>query len=164
MNNENQSSEVKTQIKTSKSNSILGWFISIFFLLIGLVGFQGDATIGIIFIVIGLFFLPPINNKIKNTKVYSTIAKHLPKLELSDSQLSSKYVCTNCGSVSNSIKEKKGSGLIELILWLFFIVPGIFYSIWRRSNRKLICPKCKQPTLIPVDSPNGQKIMSNRVS
>ena len=54
MNNENQPSEVKTQIKTSKSSQMLGWIVSVFFLLIGFAGLQGDATIGTIFIFIGL--------------------------------------------------------------------------------------------------------------
>jgi len=70
-----------------------------------------------------------------------------------------KFICKNCGYTCNPIKKKKGSLLIEIILWLFFIVPGIFYSIWRRTNRDSICPKCKQPTLIPIDSPNGKALM-----
>ena len=73
-----------------------------------------------------------------------------------------KSICTNCGCVSNPMNENKGNVLIELILWCFFIVPGVFYSIWRRSNRKNICPKCRQQTMIPVDSPNGKKLMESQ--
>lgn len=57
-------------------------------------------------------------------------------------------------------RESKGSILIELILWLFFILPGLIYSIWRISGRKIVCPKCEQSTLVPVNTPVGEKLLS----
>jgi hypothetical protein len=53
----------------------------------------------------------------------------------------------------------KGSILIELLLLCFFIVPGIIYSIWRLNTRQKICPKCKNPSMIPSDSPVGAKLL-----
>lgn len=71
-------------------------------------------------------------------------------------------VCTNCGFVGKPGKETKGSILIEIILWFFFILPGLIYSLWRLSTRKPVCPKCKQQTMIPTDTPKGQQLMSQK--
>lgn len=68
-------------------------------------------------------------------------------------------VCTQCGHVGIPTQSTRGNGLIELVLWLTFIVPGIIYSIWRRSSPPQTCPKCKAQALIPVDSPRAKKIL-----
>ncbi len=70
------------------------------------------------------------------------------------------FICTNCRYVGHAAKEKKGSFLIGLILWLFFIVPGLLYTIWCLSNRKFICPMCKQSTLVPTNTPVGEKLLA----
>ena len=57
--------------------------------------------------------------------------------------------CTNCGATCQE-GLMKGSGWIEVILWLCYIVPGLIYSIWRRSGEQSICPTCKKETLIPA--------------
>jgi len=49
----------------------------------------------------------------------------------------------------------KGSLLIEIILWLCLLIPGLIYSIWRMTTKYKACPACKQATLIPADSPMG---------
>jgi hypothetical protein len=67
------------------------------------------------------------------------------------------YVCTNCGTKAAPQSHTKGSILIEIILWLAFIVPGLIYSIWRLTSRQQVCPACKKPTLIPLNTPAGQK-------
>lgn len=66
-----------------------------------------------------------------------------------------KMICADCGSQGKPIKKVAGSFAIELILWLFFIVPGLIYSCWRVSNRYTMCPDCGSRKLIPVDSPKG---------
>ncbi|WP_420207777.1 zinc-ribbon domain-containing protein [Candidatus Electronema sp. JC] len=50
--------------------------------------------------------------------------------------------CPNCNFTGKGKFITKGSIGIELILWLFFIIPGIVYSVWRLSNKKWICPQC----------------------
>ena len=60
-----------------------------------------------------------------------------------------KYYCNSCSNYSATAR-KKGSGWIELVLYLFYIVPGIIYSIWRRSGPPNVCPTCKSATLIPA--------------
>ena len=68
-------------------------------------------------------------------------------------------ICTQCGFIGQPSHATKGSGLIEVVLWLTFIIPGIIYSIWRRSSPSQVCSKCKSQTLIPVDAPKAKKIL-----
>lgn len=53
-----------------------------------------------------------------------------------------------------------GSIWIEIVLWLFFIVPGLCYSLWRLISRKEICQQCGSATLIPTDTPAGQELLN----
>lgn len=73
-------------------------------------------------------------------------------------------ICTLCGYSGEVGQKNKGNGLIELILWFFFLVPGFIYSIWRRADKKSICPKCKGTVMIPIDTPKGQKLASEYIN
>lgn len=68
-------------------------------------------------------------------------------------------LCTQCGFVGQASQITRGSGLIEIVLWLTFIIPGVIYSIWRRSSPSQVCSQCKNQSLIPVDSPRAKKIL-----
>lgn len=68
-----------------------------------------------------------------------------------------KYICTTCGTSANPITHTKGSLAIELILWLFLLIPGLIYSVWRLTSKEQVCPSCKKPSMIPLNSPAGQK-------
>ena len=70
-------------------------------------------------------------------------------------------ICLNCGYVGAPRTRVKGSCLIEGILWLTFIVPGIIYTIWRmgRDARLTECPKCGAQNMVPVESPAGQNFL-----
>ncbi len=70
------------------------------------------------------------------------------------------FVCTTCGFVGKPVTITKGSIWLEIILWLALLVPGIVYSIWRLSTRYKGCPESKKDTMIPVDTPLGQKLIS----
>lgn len=71
-------------------------------------------------------------------------------------------ICTQCGYVGEANKKARGNGLVEFILWWFFLVPGIIYSIWSRGgNGKSVCSKCGCTTIIPVDTPMGQKLLTD---
>ena len=65
----------------------------------------------------------------------------------------SSMFCPNCGTVGAPKTITKGSFLIEFILWLAFLIPGLIYSIWRLSSRYQACPACKAPNMIPTNSP-----------
>ncbi|TRZ47800.1 MAG: hypothetical protein D4S01_11660 [Dehalococcoidia bacterium] len=69
------------------------------------------------------------------------------------------FICTTCGFVGRPQKITKGDIGIELILWIFFIIPGLLYSLWRLSSKYDACPKCKNASMIPVDSPTGKKLI-----
>ena len=69
-------------------------------------------------------------------------------------------LCQNCGAVGRPTKRVKGSFLIELVLWLCFLVPGVIYSIWRLTTKELVCPQCGAPNMIPADSPKARTILA----
>ena len=73
-------------------------------------------------------------------------------------------ICTLCGYSGEVGQKNKGNSLIELILWFFFLVPGLIYSIWRRADRQNICPKCKGIIMIPVNTPVGQKLLYEQMN
>jgi len=74
--------------------------------------------------------------------------------------METQLICTACGYAGASNKRNKGNGLIELILWLFFLIPGIIYSIWRRSDKQNSCLKCGNKSMIPANTPMGQKLLN----
>lgn len=76
--------------------------------------------------------------------------------------MSKQLICSQCGHIGSTETAIKGNGLIEIVLWLFFIIPGVIYSIWRSSSRHKVCMKCSSTSLIPLDSPVGQKIIADQ--
>ena len=68
-------------------------------------------------------------------------------------------VCTRCGTTTPRPKTfTKGSIIVELFLWLMFLLPGLLYSVWRLSTRYRGCPACGSPELIPADSPRARAL------
>jgi hypothetical protein len=67
-------------------------------------------------------------------------------------------ICSACGTTGKPKSETPGSILIEIILWLCFIVPGLIYSIWRHTKRHDVCRSCGAAQLLPVDSPAGRSL------
>jgi len=61
--------------------------------------------------------------------------------------------CKDCGTIAAPATDTPGSILIELVLWLCFIIPGLIYSLWRHNKRHDVCAKCGGAHLIPPDSP-----------
>ena len=76
--------------------------------------------------------------------------------------MSKQLICSQCGHVGSSQTAVKGSFLIEIVLWLCFIVPGLIYSLWRSTSRYKKCPVCGSTNMIPVDSPVGQKLLADQ--
>ena len=71
------------------------------------------------------------------------------------------YICTSCGYIGDPERHTKGSFLIEIILWFFFLIPGLIYTIWRHKNRYSSCPQCDKETMIPLDTPRGRKLIKS---
>lgn len=67
-------------------------------------------------------------------------------------------ICTTCGAQTDETRSKtKGSFVIEVVLWLAFVIPGLLYSLWRQSTRQKVCPACGNATLILANTPDGRK-------
>lgn len=67
-------------------------------------------------------------------------------------------VCRDCGTVGEPKRETRGSMLMEIVLWICFLIPGLIYSIWRLTTRYDACPACASRNLVPLDSPMGAKL------
>jgi hypothetical protein len=68
-------------------------------------------------------------------------------------------LCTVCGAIGTTTRNMKGSILTELLLWCFFLLPGLIYSIWRHSTVAQVCRNCGSPAVIPINSPVAQQIL-----
>ena len=51
------------------------------------------------------------------------------------------YVCMQCGFSGRPLRLARGSLFLEVLLWLTFIVPGVFYTLWRLESKT--CPRCR---------------------
>lgn len=56
-------------------------------------------------------------------------------------------VCTTCGHHGPAAVKTRGSFLIEVVLWLCFIIPGLIYSLWRVATRGNVCSACGAATI-----------------
>ncbi len=73
---------------------------------------------------------------------------------------SRKRICSKCGSIARPRKQPKGSLLIEILLWLCFIIPGLLYSLWRVTGRVRACPGCAAPYMVDLRSPRGVELLN----
>lgn len=71
------------------------------------------------------------------------------------------YICTSCRSVVKPDSRAQGSGGVEILLWLLFIVPGLIYTIWRGSKKITSCPICHAPNPIPLSTPAGRALSAS---
>lgn len=53
-----------------------------------------------------------------------------------------KIQCPNCQFEGKAKIRQRGSCLLLVFLFLFFIIPGIFYLLWMGTGRNVTCPKC----------------------
>lgn len=60
--------------------------------------------------------------------------------------------CMTCGTDSVPKVKTDGSLVIEIILWLCFLVPGLIYSIWRSTTKAEVCYSCSSKQLVPLDA------------
>lgn len=67
------------------------------------------------------------------------------------------YVCPNCGYIGKG--QRKGALILELALWICFLVPGIIYSVWRYTGKTNICKSCGCKNMVPVKTPKGQQLV-----
>lgn len=66
-------------------------------------------------------------------------------------------ICGACGSIGQA--KRRGSGGMEIFLWLCFLWPiAVIYSIWRSGGGA--CAICGSNALMPANSPKAQEIVS----
>jgi hypothetical protein len=79
--------------------------------------------------------------------------------------------CTTCGTTFDkrqAVSLVRGSFLLEVILWLCFLLPGLAYSIYRNGTRGKHhgkgkgCPACRSCSIIPATSPMAKQAMAIR--
>ena len=68
-------------------------------------------------------------------------------------------ICNSCGNVGSSVRQMRGSILIEIVLWLCFLLPGFIYTLWRYTSTYKMCRACGHADLIPADSPKGRELV-----
>jgi uncharacterized membrane protein YqaE (UPF0057 family) len=73
--------------------------------------------------------------------------------------LRKKIVCTSCLYVGYPMQSGKGNIIIEIILYCCGILPGIVYTLWRISSKQKVCPQCKLPNIIPINSVRGKQLV-----
>ncbi|HEX4135879.1 MAG TPA: hypothetical protein VHY84_14790 [Bryobacteraceae bacterium] len=68
-------------------------------------------------------------------------------------------ICTRCGNAGETgLFKRKGSGFIELLLWLCGIIPGLIYHLWRNGSSGRRCPACGSSEIVPFASPVGREL------
>jgi hypothetical protein len=70
------------------------------------------------------------------------------------------HICVTCGAVGYPKAESKGSFLIGFLLLLCFIVPGVLYLIYCMAAQRWVCPTCGSREVVPLNTPRGQKLLS----
>jgi hypothetical protein len=68
-------------------------------------------------------------------------------------------VCSMCGYCGVPSKRTRGNILIEIVLWLCFMVPGLIYTLWRMTSKFEACPACERESMIAAASPNGAEMI-----
>jgi hypothetical protein len=65
-------------------------------------------------------------------------------------------ICLECGHIGHPKRLKRGSMGMEIMIWSVLLIPGPFYSIWRRTGPERGCASCKSQDLIPETSLAGK--------
>lgn len=64
--------------------------------------------------------------------------------------------CPRCHYRGRPLWKVRGTFAVELLLYFFFVLPGIAYSLWRLTNKYTVCPECGEANMVPVTSPAAQ--------
>jgi hypothetical protein len=73
-------------------------------------------------------------------------------------------ICTSCRSIVTPDGRAQGSGGVEILLWLLFIIPGLIYTLWRGSKKIITCPICHAPNPIPLATPAGKALVGSTLA
>ena len=66
-------------------------------------------------------------------------------------------ICKYCGFIGKPNLARKRNLSVEILLWVFFLLPGLIYSICRLITRKYVCPEClEENAMFNAKSKPGQ--------
>lgn len=69
------------------------------------------------------------------------------------------HVCADCGAQVRPKRITPGNFMIEVLLWLFFLVPGLIYSVWRYTTAYEGCPLCGGRKCVVLRTPAARAIL-----
>ncbi len=70
-----------------------------------------------------------------------------------------RLICGVCKATFEVKKDLRGSRFIELFLWITLVIPGFFYTLWRKlGNRKKLCNYCGSNFILP-DSYESRELL-----
>ena len=70
-------------------------------------------------------------------------------------------ICKTCEEQVSLVNTTPGSIWVEIVLWMLFCAPGLVYSVWRLSKRRLVCSQCMGSDLVHESSAAGRRITRN---
>lgn len=73
------------------------------------------------------------------------------------------YICQDCGYMGRAALKLRGSAIVERLLWCLLIIPGPFYSYWRRQGGEVECAGCADGYIVKVDSKLGMVMLENKL-
>lgn len=71
------------------------------------------------------------------------------------------HICLDCEQIGTPKTITKGSFVMEVVLWLMFIFPGLLYSLWRLTTRKEGCSSCGSSSIIHINTPKGKRLIAS---
>lgn len=66
------------------------------------------------------------------------------------------YICSICGYDGAAKKTKRGNAKMEWFLWLALLIPGPFYTVYRRVALPRRCPHCGVDKMVKLNSDAGE--------
>ncbi len=72
--------------------------------------------------------------------------------------MTKKIICGDCKTAFEIRTGKRGSAIIEMLLWSTLVIPGFFYGVWRKRKPQKYCSYCGSDFLIPDTKENREMI------
>ncbi len=70
-----------------------------------------------------------------------------------------KIICGDCKSTFETKSGKRGSAIIEMLLWSTLVIPGFFYGLWRKGSKSpKHCSYCGSDFLLPDTRENREML------
>lgn len=75
-----------------------------------------------------------------------------------DDMSNESLICMDCGHIGYPVRITKGHFALEVLLWLFFLVPGLIYSVWRLTTRHDGCEACGSARVVSRKLPLARQV------